>query len=636
MHDTKNNQLVPITEFLTTSNDTNSISKFLFSFRKIIEQNSLNRSEFIFSPIIVTDFSWALIKSIMDIFNNCSITNYLTWTYDLLVKNKSNVCINTILILCSTHFLKLIIRKTKTIKTTDNVRKTFLFSFTLLQNSQTIEQFNLYLMNIFYLFNQRYNNIKIQSCFELLKNEVYFRKIKTYDISDDDLKRSDPFKQIIDFENSYFADSGHDDIIYRTSPFKYYYDDYIKELKSSLILDFQDQKMEINEFYSPELFQIIQRYLYLMPLWTSLMINNRKKLYGVCMKTVPNRLTNNAVESYFGHLKNNILFNRRMTTSELVGLLFNRIRSIHIKMFESLETKIKKTDNYSKYNVDEKWMDKNKIKRKNKSYYYQSNANFGDFLGQDLKVEENFDKSKLINNQTKTDEQNEIRIENSNIKAFYNSIQSKPFISLYNRFQYHSETFKKMIEQIRNYSFHAYNGQKLDNDFRDVIFVNDLDDYKAIYTKKDGNCFYSCISQILYGTEDHYYLVKVLSLFIMFEYKEFFSELLLIEHYGFNFETLITELSREFSWANQLMILACSIMLNTGIYCFSIDLKTKIPNNRLYDVSNSGKNPLFILYKHNHFVSLSSVNNNFNKLIRPVENYYGFVKDEFVIKTYQN
>lgn len=127
MHDTINNKLIPITEFVTTSNDTNSISKFLFSFRKLLEQNCLNKSKFIYAPIIVTDFSWALINSVLDIFNNCSISKYLFLTYDVLVKNKKDININTILVLCSTHFLKLIIKRSKNFRASENVKKLLFF-----------------------------------------------------------------------------------------------------------------------------------------------------------------------------------------------------------------------------------------------------------------------------------------------------------------------------------------------------------------------------------------------------------------------------------------------------------------------------------------------------------------------------
>ncbi len=61
--------------------------------------------------IIVSDMSWALINSIMRVFNNCSMLEYLNGCYDFLFNKKSFN--NIVYYTCSTHFIKNMIRKTK-------------------------------------------------------------------------------------------------------------------------------------------------------------------------------------------------------------------------------------------------------------------------------------------------------------------------------------------------------------------------------------------------------------------------------------------------------------------------------------------------------------------------------------------
>lgn len=96
----------------------------------------------------------------------------------------------------------------------------------------------------------------------------------------------------------------------QNSPFKIYFDDKInsydvfdkKQLDLSESIDFVS-----NEFYSPKLFKLIQDQLYIIPLWSGIMIHD--KIEGYCVKT---RLTNNPVENHFGQLKNNIFERKKV------------------------------------------------------------------------------------------------------------------------------------------------------------------------------------------------------------------------------------------------------------------------------------------------------------------------------------
>ncbi|RNA19930.1 kDa in NOF-FB transposable, partial [Brachionus plicatilis] len=74
--DKKNKIIMPIAEFITTEQTTKSISIYLQSIENKIP------------PIIVSDFSWAIINSFLSVFNKITIRTYLTWCYGVIFENQ--------------------------------------------------------------------------------------------------------------------------------------------------------------------------------------------------------------------------------------------------------------------------------------------------------------------------------------------------------------------------------------------------------------------------------------------------------------------------------------------------------------------------------------------------------------------
>lgn len=144
-HDTNLKSIVPVAEFLTTANDQVTIGKYLSDIRLIFEKNS---SKNMLPSIIVTDNGWALMNSVLSSFNDCDMKQYINWCYCFVHGRPEVRQYKIILYLCSTHFLKNMIKKAKQVTIANHVRRAFLFMFALLQNSITIEQINLYLKKI--------------------------------------------------------------------------------------------------------------------------------------------------------------------------------------------------------------------------------------------------------------------------------------------------------------------------------------------------------------------------------------------------------------------------------------------------------------------------------------------------------
>ncbi|RNA20988.1 hypothetical protein BpHYR1_012960 [Brachionus plicatilis] len=100
--------------------------------------------------------------------------------------------------------------------------------------------------------------------------------------------------------------------IKNSSPFTSYYKNILKNYEEKL-KNSEIKNSGKNIFFNPKLFWLIENQLYLLPIWSGLIIENFKKSHPAdlsdCFKT---RLSNNPVENYFGVLKNRILQNRRV------------------------------------------------------------------------------------------------------------------------------------------------------------------------------------------------------------------------------------------------------------------------------------------------------------------------------------
>ena len=107
-HDTCNKVIIPVAEFVTTSKNQITIANFLSELKLRINMATTKN---IYPKIIVTDMAWALINSLMRVFNNCSMLEYLDNCYGFLFSGSSFNMV--IYYTCSTHFIKNMIRKAK-------------------------------------------------------------------------------------------------------------------------------------------------------------------------------------------------------------------------------------------------------------------------------------------------------------------------------------------------------------------------------------------------------------------------------------------------------------------------------------------------------------------------------------------
>ena len=181
-HDREKRQIIPISEFVSTGHTSLDISKYLQSINHLLENYKLS-----FAPLVVTDFSYSLINAVMDSVNKCSLVHYLNWCFDIFFKYREEKTLRRVmktrLILCSTHFLKSLIKKVKNIeKKNSSIARTFILCFSLLQNSVTAKEFNENLMYIHDIFNEKSQTYRFADSYDKLKNLLKQREINRTEI----------------------------------------------------------------------------------------------------------------------------------------------------------------------------------------------------------------------------------------------------------------------------------------------------------------------------------------------------------------------------------------------------------------------------------------------------------------------
>ena len=280
-------------EFATTD-------KTLFNIKSNIDR-ALNimglfksKDNFLVPQIVVVDGCWAMIRSTCESFNSFSIIEYLITSYDIIIEYNNDKIkkIKTIIYICSAHYLKSAIKKTSKFKETKkNVYQAFVYSFTLLQNSTHLEQFNGYLENIHNIFYCKSMDSSVLFSIRVLQTELLNRNLQKLNVNIDvNIRR--PI-----FENKSQIEIDEQSII-EHSPFKKFFDEQINLYDGNIKRRTEEntKNNEVNTFYCPEAFEIIKKKLYLLPLWSGIMLKMSQQENPSLFETSFTRLTNNPVE----------------------------------------------------------------------------------------------------------------------------------------------------------------------------------------------------------------------------------------------------------------------------------------------------------------------------------------------------
>jgi len=427
MYDSNAKSIVSIADFITTCHTTSNICLFLFQIKFILSKYFALSSKackpiFEFPTIFVMDQSDVLLNSILCVFDNLTIVEYLIIAFNCVIKKDFSE-FHKILSMPyndSIHLMKNFIQKSKKIKHFDMkfeivARKFSVFCFCLLQCSTTIEDFEYLYENIYNVFMQPNKNEKfidsivaIEYC---ISNRNIYPNIQL-DGSSKDKKHFDIIKEI---ENSEKGDQNklftkkQLKSVKKNSPFRKYFDKFKKYRCKRVDID---SKLEKNIFFNPGLFNLIDFYTPIIPLWTGVFVNFLERRNFEFKKIF--RLNSNPAEKNFDILKHKLILKSGAMPSEIASIQYERLNfkfnRDYSKRICEISNNLTKEEDHSGSNdfsreifpdfysneKMETWK-KGKRKKNTLSFYYNNNSNISYLdLASGGNVYSNLDFSKIF------------------------------------------------------------------------------------------------------------------------------------------------------------------------------------------------------------------------------------------------
>lgn len=277
-------------------------------------------------------------------------------------------------ILCAVHILKLIAKKADCITKKQGsikIKKSFLFAFSLLQNSISIEEFETFLLLMHSMFCEKKRTPTCINSIETIKTAVqtrnlqYVENILNTDFDSDNLESQIEVKIEL-MNNSNKSIKASTSILQEESPFTKHFQTWFRIHVPSFNTD--SNQYEPNLYYSPELMELINDLLYIVPMWTGIILSKWQQLYP--QFDIVTRIANNIVENWFGRLKNNILKKKKVMPSELVAVLYRRLLAKYIESYMKHDIDKSKIEKAILEKV-ETWK-KGKNNKRMKGFYYST------------------------------------------------------------------------------------------------------------------------------------------------------------------------------------------------------------------------------------------------------------------------
>lgn len=321
-----------------------------------------------YAPIIVTDFSWALINAVIKTFNNTTFEAYINWCTNILIKKEIfNInFMTTTIYLCYSHFIKMISKKVLKVKkysyksNQKKLHRVALYSCAILQRSNDMEDFSKNIRHCFNIFNTKYESkdtiVSLKSIKENVFNNALNRETELNNIINEK-QQIKPSKKLIFIDNSYHKS-------YRdSSPFLDYFLKIIKHHKTNTNRKNKlKSSLKINSYYCPKIFKILFHYIHLMPLWSKVLLNIKTNYFNIDIKN----LTNNPVENWFDQLKESLASFLPVMPSQFANFMYNEIearyemhpefQNINLKSYKDYEKESK--EKWAKFRNDSKWREK--------------------------------------------------------------------------------------------------------------------------------------------------------------------------------------------------------------------------------------------------------------------------------------
>ena len=335
-HDRENKSIIPLADFITTSQTTISVITFLNEIKYYLQKyhslcNAKFKPLFEVPPIFVMDRSWVLINSHLDVFCGINIQELLRITYECLQDGdfRNFHKVKSFPYWDSVHLMTGFIKKTKKIKHFEikfekMAKKFSVFCFCLLQSTTSLEEFQNLFVDIFNVFNQENKNEIFINSIVNIEHQIVNRNVSpriNLDLGNSINKHEKV--ELSKNECRPFTRSQMKNIS-KTSPFKVNFDKLIRTRCRKIKYD---ANVETNCFYNPAIFDLFKQHLPYLPLWTGCFLSIMKEKFKnlhLCQLDMK-RLDSNPAEGNFNILKNKILLKSGAMPSEICALSYERL-----------------------------------------------------------------------------------------------------------------------------------------------------------------------------------------------------------------------------------------------------------------------------------------------------------------------
>ncbi len=292
---------LPVCEMLSNDHTVPPITFWLMQF-------TLHLSKYTQIKIhqVETDYSWALIQSVMLAFNKEHISSYLNRAYKFCIGQKSwaEMKSHTVLHICSAHILKAV-RQAICRQTDDKGLRDFAtFAFARLQNASNMTESTIVFRALCAMLTTPQNTKLVKESLCVLESVISRSK-------EDTLEETTQSK---DWEKCESEDRRHAATVTGRSPFTAYFQQAMQEVKEQEAGEDTCLVKEDNPYFCPGIITFLfDTYLAIFPLWSGLLLGDLSRYEShkedlVTTKKQPKtRDTNCHFEKWFGIVKHSIM-----------------------------------------------------------------------------------------------------------------------------------------------------------------------------------------------------------------------------------------------------------------------------------------------------------------------------------------
>ena len=176
------------------------------------------------------------------------------------------------------------------------------------------------------------------------------------------------------------------------------------------------------------------------------------------------------------------------------------------------------------------------------------------------------------------------------------SIQVDSFEYIKNYIYYNRVQLIELTKLFRNQDLAIYDNQSIDSRYLWLIHLYTTS-YVPVKTTGYGDCLFHAVSNNLFGSELNSFKIKLLTVFIQFEYEEFFKLYLNRYGYEYNFETMIKNTAKLGVWGSEINFIAISLLLLRPVHCYE--------GNNSFSCNPLSINsvPIVLLLQESHFTA---------------------------------